>query len=364
MLPKRRNLLPVLLALAVAAWFPQDALANAGTPLMWAGAFHLFIGNTLIGLGEGLLISRLFGRPKLRCVGIMILANYFSAWVGMFVLARASSSIPMDITNGWMWYWILVVATFGMTLILEWPFAAWCFRGSSDWARRSIRATVVAQAISYAVVFGLYWQVSKTTLFTGTKVVAAEAIPLPEDVVVYYIAEEDGAVYKRRLGASSPIQKVFSPPAGERLVGMTVEKRGKTSTLMAHFRGEDGQDQGIVVQTPLQGIPGVLPYESWAMRYGAGPAPKLGSASESPWEFSAGFWAAEGLRGENKKTFESIHCAYETPVGMWVIRYAHHLPGDKVLFNMGDGQICVFDPVTWEIALLWRGWSPLAVIEK
>jgi len=28
--------------------FPQPAMANAGTPLMWAGMFHLAIGNLLI----------------------------------------------------------------------------------------------------------------------------------------------------------------------------------------------------------------------------------------------------------------------------------------------------------------------------
>ena len=30
-----------------------SALANAGTPLMWAGMLHLVFGNLVIGLGEG-----------------------------------------------------------------------------------------------------------------------------------------------------------------------------------------------------------------------------------------------------------------------------------------------------------------------
>ena len=61
---------------------PSVAQANAGTPLMWAGMLHLFIGNAFIGLLEGILLIKLFKAPKMKAVGLMILANYFSAWIG------------------------------------------------------------------------------------------------------------------------------------------------------------------------------------------------------------------------------------------------------------------------------------------
>lgn len=32
-------------------------LANAGTPLMWAGMLHLVIGNAIIGIAEGALLA-------------------------------------------------------------------------------------------------------------------------------------------------------------------------------------------------------------------------------------------------------------------------------------------------------------------
>ena len=53
------------LPLLVLAFSPAVAYADAGTPLMWAGLFHLLIGNAIIGVGEGLILSRLF-RPKRR----------------------------------------------------------------------------------------------------------------------------------------------------------------------------------------------------------------------------------------------------------------------------------------------------------
>jgi len=46
---RRLLLFAVTLALMV---FPRQAMANAGTPLMWAGMFHLAIGNLLIGALE------------------------------------------------------------------------------------------------------------------------------------------------------------------------------------------------------------------------------------------------------------------------------------------------------------------------
>ncbi len=35
----------------------QHALANAGTPLIWAGILHLVFGNAIIGIGEGILLA-------------------------------------------------------------------------------------------------------------------------------------------------------------------------------------------------------------------------------------------------------------------------------------------------------------------
>jgi hypothetical protein len=64
------------------AFWPAVAYADAGTPLLWASAFHLFLGNALIGVAEGWLVAVLFRQKAGSCVAIMIAANYFSAWVG------------------------------------------------------------------------------------------------------------------------------------------------------------------------------------------------------------------------------------------------------------------------------------------
>jgi hypothetical protein len=49
---------PRFLMVGLLAVLPATpALANAGTPLMWAGMLHLFVSNAFIGVMEGLLLD-------------------------------------------------------------------------------------------------------------------------------------------------------------------------------------------------------------------------------------------------------------------------------------------------------------------
>src|SRR5689334_1126069 len=101
-----------LLVFIVLLACPYSALANAGTPLMWAGMLHLVFGNALIGVFEGLLIARLFSLPKRKTVLVMIGANYFSAWAGgVFLNGKISDWLHPDLNNGWRWFWMMVALT-------------------------------------------------------------------------------------------------------------------------------------------------------------------------------------------------------------------------------------------------------------
>jgi hypothetical protein len=137
--------------------FPSQAWANAGTPLMWATASHLVIGNAFIGVLEGWLLARWFQVPRGRAVALMIAANYASAWVGgVFIRGAALDLIPLDLNNGWRWFWIMVGVTYCLTLLIEWPFMAFLLRKNPGWVKRSAGAALGVQSVSYLVVFGWY----------------------------------------------------------------------------------------------------------------------------------------------------------------------------------------------------------------
>jgi hypothetical protein len=362
-----------LIALGVVA-LPQYALANAGTPLMWAGMLHLVLGNALIGVGEGTLLAWLFSIPKGKSIGVMVVANYLSAWLGgLFLRGAIVRALPMDLTNGWKWFWIMVVVTYCLTLALEWPFIAWCFRGAKDWFRRSLKASLVLQSASYALLFGWYWMASGTSLYTEMQVVPAAEFSLPESVLVYFIASQDGDVYSRHLVGVGErlVHDLHSTNLNDRLFVRASAASSNAWDLVARLESKDYRKPDfVVIRTNMQ----VEAAPDWRSQhtdppqyegtwFSFGEAQPLGGATNGQWKFWAGFWPVEGLRASRKGTDERVRFSFETPFGAWTVRNAVHLPSDKALFQLGDDQICAFDPASRKIALLWRGRGPVPVIE-
>ncbi len=96
------------------------------------------------------------------------------------------------------------------------------------------------------------------------------------------------------------------------------------------------------------------------MKRSAGAA--LGVQSVSYLVVFGWYWLASGtslyttaqvVRPQDLSLPESV--LSETPFGAWAVRNVVHLPSDKVLFQLGEDQICGFDPLKRQVALLWRG---------
>lgn len=369
-----RSRSPLILVFVGLVALPEEASANAGTPLMWAGMIHLVIGNALVGLLEGFLLGWWYGVPRAKAVGAMIVANYTSAWLGgLFIRGAIVKALPMDLTNGWQWFWIMVVVTYCLTLGLELPFVAWGFRGAQGWLKRSVSASLMVQSCSYILLFGWYRMASGTSLYTKMHVVAPEDLALPESALVYFIASSDGHVYRRGL-ASKDEQKIYelhSKDDNDRLFVRRCTPDGNRWDLVARIETGDRRNPRFVeVLTNLhvQAAPDWRSTHADSPKYEGtwfsfGKVQGLGSATNSQWEFWAGFWPVEGLRAFQKKTGNRVRFSYETPFGAWTVRNAVHLPTDKVLFQLGDDQICGFDPVERRVALLWHGRGPVPVIE-
>ncbi len=371
--PMRHYHLRVLVLLGIIG-FPCYARADAGTPLMWAGMLHLVLGNAFIGTGEGMLLAWLFSVPQGKCVAIMIPANYASAWLGgLFIRGKIVQALPMDLNNGWQWFWIMVVVTYLMTLIIEWPFVVWCLWGKPNWLKRSLVASLVVQSASYALLFGWYWLASGTSLYTKLDIVPPANLSLPDSVLVYYIGPGDGNVYQRPLAGpgGEMIYALHSKDNDDRLVVRPNPSNTNHYDVIAPFAGKNSRDPLLVdVQTnlPVDAVPDlrsrhISPPQYEGTWFNFGEVPRLGSATNSHWKFRTGFWSGEGLLASDKSTGQSERFSYETPFGAWDIRNAVQLPSDKVLFQLGDDQICIFDPISRQVALLWHGRGPVAVLE-
>ncbi len=278
----------------------------------------------------------------------------------------------MDLYNGWRWFWTLVVVTYLVTLALEWPFVALCFRGSPDWFKRSLKGNLLVQTASYLVLFGWYWSASGTSLYTKMNVVAPEEMPLPDSVLVYYISDKEGDVVVRPL-ASKQAQTVFNLKSSNKDDRLFVRKEALGSNCwdLAALLTEDGRvdpktveiqkcfarqaalDEKASPEHPEQG--------TWS---NFGDVPRLGDTQTNRWEFYSGFWAVEGLRGSNRQKGTSVGFSVETPFLAWTVRNATQLPTDQVIFQLGDNQICIFDPESKKVALLARGRGPVVVLAE
>ena len=340
---------------------------------MWAGMLHLVFGNAVLGIAEGALLAMIFRLPLGRSIGLLVLANYFSAWAGSVFLRNAIvSHASLDIRNAWHFFWTMVVATYVITLLLELPFVIGAFCGKPKWLFKSLWGSLIVQTASYVLIFGWYWMVSGTSLYTKTELVELSAISLPEEILLFYISADDGDVYVR-AGVVGPAEKAFDLDSSNRNDRLLLQDApihdDQEWELVARLETTDVGDPELISMGrsfPEDTIPEPdsrsEPVSTW-LNFGR--VSKLGRARSSEWRFETGFWPIEGLCAERMDVSDSrVGFSYETPFGQWYVRNAVHLPSDQVLFQLGDDQICVYDPETRRIALVTKGRGPIAVLKE
>lgn len=360
----KKRLPRILGLIALLTCIPLTARADAGTPLMWAGMFHLVLGNAIIGIFEGLLLAWIFKLKKGICIIVMIPANYFSAWIGgLYLNHEISSALPFNLYNAWIWIWVMVLVTFLITLVFEWPFVFFCFRKEQGRLKKSLLGNLLVNSLSYILLFSWYWLASGTALYTKMNIVQPSEISFPKEGFVYFISNTNG-VCKLDL-STHQIEKVY------------LLKTDQDDRLFARASNFDtnscdilDSSKKILVCSNLQ----VTAVQSWRETnnpngiegtwFNFGEAPKLGAAEKSDWTFRTGFWPIEGFRGSNQKSGEKIYFSLETPFVAWIVRSATQLPDDEVVFQLGDDQICLLEPSTKKIALIVRGQGPVVVLPK
>jgi hypothetical protein len=335
---------------------------------MWAGMLHMFFGNLIIGIGEGLILALLFKVGKLKSVLLLVAANYFSAWAGTFILhLLIVPALHLDIYNVLLFLWLLVIFTYLMTLVLEFPFVALVFRKDAKWFSKAVKGSLIIQTISYAVLFGWYWLASDASLVTDTEIVNPSEITLPGDVVIYYISPDHDKVYMRNLDEPGP--SVIYEHRDNKLIGLILfaSKSDPNRVDLEVSVETAGEDHSVVIKpafvsrtsAPLNKTDGLSHQEAWRF---VGNGLKLGDAIQSKWEFR--LLPLSGVWGRQVHTDKVFHLYFETFLEHWFIRSAILLPGDIMLFQLGGDQICAYDIDGNKLALIARGDQPIAVLRE
>ena len=141
---------------------PANAFADGLSPAAFQGITHLLIGNIVIGVLEGALISFIFKTAIKKTIKIMILANYASMLAVIIIFYLAGNFLPENlfpsatIYNAWTYVGIFIAATFVLTVLLEWPFCLWALKERPGRTRLSLYASVMVQVASYALLVPYY----------------------------------------------------------------------------------------------------------------------------------------------------------------------------------------------------------------
>ncbi len=122
---KRNFLSAVFICFACSAVY-----ANAGSPMMWLGMFHLVFINLIIGIAESEILN-VYGIKNRKW--LVIIANYVSMFIGLYFIAPHFSEMAgnKDFWGGNTrlgeyemtgFYWGMI-SSFVATILIEFPFA-------------------------------------------------------------------------------------------------------------------------------------------------------------------------------------------------------------------------------------------------
>lgn len=347
---------------AIALLAPGAASANVPALYVFVSIFHLFIGCALLGVAEGWLIARVFRLPKKRTVPWMILANYFSAWVGFALPAVVDFPPPLAYVNAYLW--IAIAFFFALTLILEWPFVYAAFKGDPRRFGRSIRASLVAQGASYALLVLVYlgtgWQ-------QGLDRVESEYASWAEpQTVVYYVAPDGKTLNRVRLHEARP-ERVLELDGRAGDVALAADRASPDSDRMDLWAGETPvvRDAGRFPEAALQ-----RPHAT-CREMGSYCTVDLRSGEAGARMIRNVYTRGIGLEGEQGGDRTLV--GMETVFLRLVFRHATVLPGDQVVFEVAYSglpwrretrpQVCLLDSKSGRLAVIAEGRSPVTLVD-
>ncbi|MDX9911870.1 MAG: hypothetical protein RBS39_08570 [Phycisphaerales bacterium] len=364
--------LRVVVFLAAMLLLVSPAHANVGTPLIWSGILHLTVGNLFLGIAEGVALALLARVRMVRSCLWMILANYVSAWLGLFMLRPLHAAIAevfggASINTEKQVLLLMLVAAWLGSILVEMPFAWLAARRSACGAMRLVVSMVVVQSASYLALYAYYRTASSLTLLTETAIdPSLSFVPRRDDAWYYYMRADRSAIERVRLDGSHREHVAPLPATGHyaRLVGRSPSAGDRSVTLQLLVIDPD---EHVVAEfaTGIEGraVPARLPEElsMWQDLWSEWPAfhedPSIDHGVDRERDIEIPIELVvrhpEGQLG----------LALSTPFASWYMDNTIITRDGLVIFDLGQDQVAILEPRTARVGMLARGMGGVLVIE-
>lgn len=371
----RRRAVPLvaLMSLALAA----PASANMGTPLMWLGFLQLAFGNAIIGAIEALTLRFAFQLPYRRGLVLMTCANYASLVIGWFLLQFVEgpfNRIPPSISVLLMLpklIAVLWVVLFIWTVLAEAPFVHRLFPPEARSWYTTLKASLLAQTVSSLFLAPLYLSASNYSFVTQTKIQPDLRFVQAPAAQVYYIGL-DGNIWRVHIDGTGK-QKVKDANATDpsaRLYAKRDRGTGRWDLWCSRCGRSTEGDVKLLEGISLKRMPTrrttSLEEKSAKESREVSQPRDMGMPldyrplQERDWTVFVDVWAERGLQVYHHGQ-RSYTLGMETPFIAWFTRWATCLPGDYVVFNLGDYILILHIP-TRRLGFLAAGRCPLVVM--
>jgi len=326
--------------------------ANVITTTVAIGTFmHLAVLNFFIGIIEGLCLGIIFKLPKWKTMGWMVLANYFSSWLGMFLLkgVRTEDIAPYQVET----YIIEIVAVaYLLTLILEFPFVYLACKSKSPCWKYSIIGSLMVQTVSYVLLIGFwYYPISSIGILKDVQWVKKLDFVKNNNAVMYYIDATGKNVYRTKLNGGDQTLVFTSEKGGIDVLGFEYDEEKRTADLVAF-----SDKHCLVIKSALN----EAEYETRKNRFRWGDeAEDFRNEDERVWLVSRSedsLWLVDSVHNNETRL------RLDVPFLKWPFCWLSVLPGDEIVFQLGN-QICIYSRPENKLALLVKGTSPAVFLE-
>jgi hypothetical protein len=280
----------------------------------------------------------------------------------VFFLRKILEALPWTLHNGWALCWVMVGFSYLLTIVFEFPFMIVLFRHDPKWLVKSLKGSLAVQTISYMLLFGWFWMLSDPSLYTRNEIVDFSSMSPPQNILIYFISEDDGNVYSGTLDKADwkMLYDVKSGNPKDRLqVRPSASDSGRWDLVVELARRLRKDAGEFMVQESFASEAVPITMRRTIVHVG-----RLVDAKDSSWEFRTSYWPIWGLYGTQEDSKRRLHVSFYTPFGLWAVGNATQLPSDQVLFQLRENQICLFDPNTRRLALVAKGRCPIAVIRE